>query len=123
SEAKSPGISVFPGGRPQVTQCRLALTGVELGHLPELQLIALAGAAREVIQNSATYTLDPAGAARLCQFEIVDRPVRREQNAIGGWCGGHRLLARQNRKAGRQVWKSSRSRNSLMANLPFEPEW
>ena len=37
------GVPVFPRGRAQVAQCRLAFSGIDFRDLPEFQLEALAG--------------------------------------------------------------------------------
>ena len=74
-KAQPAGVAPLPGGGPQVAHCRLALAAVELGHLTELQRIALAGAAGKIIENAAVHRVHRPLAASLNQFEVVDRAV------------------------------------------------
>ena len=55
--------AVFPGRGAQVAQRLLALAIIDLGDLPELQRVALAGTAAKVIQDAAAHHLDRALAA------------------------------------------------------------
>src|SRR5262245_63646078 len=59
------GGAVLPGGRSQVAQRNLAFAVVELRYLAELELVAVAHAAREVIENAAARRDRAALASRL----------------------------------------------------------
>src|SRR5262249_6439008 len=69
------GGGVLPAGRAQIAERDLALAVVELGHLAELQRVAVAGVAGEVVENASARGHGGI-AARLRQREIVDRPMR-----------------------------------------------
>src|SRR5262249_56456039 len=47
-----PAAAVFPAGRAQIAERDLSLAVVELRDLAELQRVALAGAAGEIVENS-----------------------------------------------------------------------
>src|SRR5215510_13514447 len=68
--------AVFPGGRTHVAEGDLAFAVVELRHLAELQRIAVAGVAREIVKNATARGYRRGIAARLRQLELVDRAVR-----------------------------------------------
>ena len=66
-ELEALGVGVFPGGRAQIAGGHLALAAVEFGDLAELQRIAVASIAVEIVQNAAADAGDlriAAGAPR-----------------------------------------------------------
>ena len=89
-EAEFLGVAVFPGGRAQVAEHRLGLAPIEFGDLAELQRVAFAGAAGEIVEDAPAHRLDGARAVRLLQLELVDRAVRRQNDGAGGRRAGRR---------------------------------
>ena len=51
-EAVAFARSIFPGMRAQIAQRQLALAAVELRHLTKFGRVALAGAAREIVEDA-----------------------------------------------------------------------
>src|SRR5262249_17288005 len=71
--------AVLPGGRAQVAERDLALAVVELGDLAELQRVAFAGAAGEIVKDPPARRHGRV-AARLRERELVDRAMGCELN-------------------------------------------
>ena len=63
-EAEALGGAVLPRGGAQIAERDLALAAVELGDLAELQRVALAGAAGEIVEDAAAHRVHRALAAR-----------------------------------------------------------
>src|SRR5262249_2292789 len=72
------GRAVFPGGRTQVAERDLALAIVEFRHLTELQRIALAGAAGEIVEDSPARGHRRRITVRLGELEFIDRAMGRK---------------------------------------------
>src|SRR5207237_6595430 len=51
-EAVALARGIFPGMRAQIAQRQLALAAVEFGHLAKFGRVALAGAAREIVEDA-----------------------------------------------------------------------
>src|SRR5262245_22416425 len=76
------GSAVLPSGRSQVAQRDLAFAIVELRDLTELELVAVAHVAGEVIENTAARRDRAAFAGGSGKLELVDRAVCRQ---FAGW--------------------------------------
>src|SRR5262249_33070381 len=76
-------LAVLPRTRTQIAQHRLAFADLEFGDLAELRGIALAGAAGEIVEDTAARAVDRIGAARFHQAQIVERLMRQERSAGG----------------------------------------
>ena len=81
-EAIALGGAVLPGVRAQVAEADLALAVVELRHLPELERIALAGAAGEIVRMRPRAVCTEALPRDLAERELVDRPMRRQVDPL-----------------------------------------
>ena len=71
------GGAVFPGVRAQVAERDLALAIVEFRHLPEIELVALAGVAGEIVED-APARRDRRSCRASGELEVVDRAMRRQ---------------------------------------------
>src|SRR6185369_2702323 len=92
--------------------------GVEFRHLAELQCIAFAATAGEVVNDTAAHALYAAAALRLLELEIVDRPVRREPDLIGAWLRLHDQHARAEREqSGHQSYERRGHVVGLLVNV------
>src|ERR1700712_200 len=78
-EAQALGCSVLPRRGAEIRHNHLAFATVELGDLTELQRIALAGAAGEIIEDAAAHGVHRALPARGRELEVVNRAVRGER--------------------------------------------
>src|SRR4029079_18139906 len=97
--------------------------GIDLGHLTKLQLEPLTGIAGEIVKYATADRLDAATAVRLVQREIVDGPMRCQQNAVSrrscgrtlggreGYCHGQNDQRQESRiqKRIHDLWPHSRS--------------
>src|SRR6185503_10557338 len=84
-EAVAPALAILPRARTQVAQHSLALANLELGDLAKFRGVALASAAGEIIQDAAARAVDGIGAAGLHQAQFVERLMRQEWRAGGGF--------------------------------------
>jgi hypothetical protein len=82
-EAQPLRSALLPGCGAQVAHRHLALAGVELRNLAELQRVSFAGAAGEIVEDAPAHRLHRALAAGVGELEIVDRPVRGESDRCG----------------------------------------
>ena len=80
AEAEGARLAVLPGHRAHVADDAAARLRLHVGDLAEVEPVALAGVAGEIVEDAAGHRVDAAGAARLHQREIVDRPVRRQEH-------------------------------------------
>ena len=85
-ELEALGVGAFPGRRAQIAGGHFAFAGIELGDLAELQRIALAGIAVEIVEDAAAHADDLRIAARLAESEIVDGAVRHQHDRVGLRC-------------------------------------
>ena len=99
------GRAVFPRGRAQIAERDLALAIVELRNLAELQGIAFAGTAGEIVEDAAARRHGGGIAAGLRKLELVDRTVgrklvrRRQRRRLSqADTAGQRDRNRQNRR-------------------------
>src|SRR4029077_5734312 len=72
------GRAVFPRGRAQIAERDLALAIVEFRNLAELQGIAFAGTAGEIVEDAAARRHGGRITAGLRKLELVDRTVGRK---------------------------------------------
>jgi len=87
-EAQPTARAVLPRGRAQIAHRHLAFAAVELRNLAELERIAFAGVAGEVVQNAPAHGFHRLFAARCGKLEIVDGAMRgKRDRAVAGRSG------------------------------------
>src|SRR5262249_54255310 len=106
------GVAFLPGAGAKIAQGRFAFAGVELRDLAELKHVALAGAARKIIQNAPAHGLDLTLAGRAQQSEVIDRAVRGQHGGALRKRNTRHERKHEDRNAGQRYGKYARHQTS-----------
>ena len=102
SKFEALGVGAFPSGRAQIAGRYFAFAGIELGDLAEIQRIALAGIAAEIVDDAAADAGNLRVATGLPEREVVNRSMRHEYNGRVRRSGPRRRVLRLRRHDKRQ---------------------